>query len=78
MKTVGTIRTSRVIDAVSRSTPLSASTPCVSPNDPLTRAIELMVEHNMEAIPVMWNRNLIGEVRLKDALARVGLPHVKD
>ncbi|MGA6924136.1 MAG: hypothetical protein WBY88_00565 [Desulfosarcina sp.] len=47
--------------------------PSVHLNDPITTAIEVMVTHNLQSIPVVWNTYPVGQVRLRDAFACVGL-----
>ncbi len=47
--------------------------PSVCLNDPITTAIEVMVKHNLHIITVVWNMRPVGQVRLKDAFAIVGL-----
>jgi len=45
--------------------------PSVRLNDQITTAIEIMVKHNLQLIPVIWNTRPVGQVRLKDAFASV-------
>lgn len=47
--------------------------PSVRLDDHITTAIEVMVRHNLRIIPVTWNMRPVGQVRLKDALAIVGI-----
>jgi CBS domain-containing protein len=47
--------------------------PSVHLNDQITAAIEIMVKHNLQHIPVIWNMRPVGQVRLKDAFASVGI-----
>lgn len=47
--------------------------PSVHLNDPLTTAIEIMIKHNRSAIAVCWNHRPVGQIRLKDALALIGI-----
>ncbi|MCB2149192.1 MAG: hypothetical protein KQI81_22110 [Deltaproteobacteria bacterium] len=47
--------------------------PSVRLNDQITTAIEVMVKHNLHIIPVFWNMRPVGQVRLKDAFAIVGI-----
>ncbi|MFZ3046588.1 MAG: hypothetical protein WA151_11805 [Desulfatirhabdiaceae bacterium] len=47
--------------------------PSVRLNDQITTAIEIMVKHNLQLIPVIWNTRPVGQVRLKDAFASVGI-----
>ncbi|MEN6486998.1 MAG: hypothetical protein ABFD98_19135, partial [Syntrophobacteraceae bacterium] len=63
----------RVIDIVC---PLSHNLPLhpnVELHDSLTRAIKLMVSHNLQQIAVFSNNFPIGMVRLKDAFQKIGL-----
>lgn len=63
----------RVVDIV---LPLSRELlphPSVELGDPITRAIELMVSHNLQEIVVMSNGSPIGMVRRKDAFHKIGL-----
>jgi hypothetical protein len=47
--------------------------PSVRLNDQVTTAIETMVKHDLQIIPVVWNARPVGQVRLKDAFAAVGI-----
>lgn len=47
--------------------------PSVGLNDQVTTAIEVMVRHNRHIIPVVSNMRPVGQVRLKDAFAVVGI-----
>lgn len=47
--------------------------PSVAPGEKITRAIELMVSHNVNRIAVVRNRRSIGMIRLKDAFQKIGL-----
>ena len=47
--------------------------PSVGLNDPVTTAIEVMVRHNRHIITVVFNMRPVGQVRLKDAFAVVGI-----
>jgi CBS domain-containing protein len=47
--------------------------PSVGIGDKLTRAIELMVSHNLIRIAVVRNQRLIGMIRLEDAFKQIGL-----
>lgn len=47
--------------------------PYVSIDDKLIRAVELMLDHNLERITVIRNNKIIGMVQLKDALEMLGL-----
>ncbi len=66
--------TSRNIDPIIR--PCSADLP-LDPNvgigEKITRAIELMVSHNLNRIAVVRNRRAVGMIRLEDAFHEIGL-----
>jgi len=47
--------------------------PSVKMSDPISRAIELMVRHNLKDIAVVRGIRPIGRVRLEDAFERMGL-----
>ena len=47
--------------------------PYVSIDDKLIRAVELMLDNNLERITVIRNNKIIGMVQLKDALELLGL-----
>ena len=47
--------------------------PYVSIDDKLIRAVELMLDNNLERITVIRNNKIIGMVLLKDALELLGL-----
>jgi predicted transcriptional regulator len=47
--------------------------PYVSIDDKLIRAVELMLDHNLERITVIRNNKIIGMIQLKDALEMLGL-----
>jgi hypothetical protein len=47
--------------------------PCVGMGEKITRAIEIMLGHNLNRIAVVRNRRAIGVVRLEDALHEIGL-----
>ena len=47
--------------------------PYVSIDDELIRAVELMLDHNLERITVIGNKKAVGMVQLKDALEMLGL-----
>ena len=47
--------------------------PYVSIDDELIRAVELMLDHNLERITVIGNKKAVGIVQLKDALEMLGL-----
>lgn len=65
---------SRNIDGIIRpcTEDLPAS-PCVGLGERITRAIELMVRHNLGCIAVVRHRRVIGMIRLEDAFAEIGL-----
>jgi|AMWB02.1.fsa_nt_gi CBS domain-containing protein len=70
-----TIKCSKVIDIVTPAIHPTALEPHVCLYDPLTHAIEVMAEHNIDVVAVMQNHQVIGVARLSDALRRVGLCH---
>ena len=47
--------------------------PSVSPEDPITDAIEVMLKHNLKQIVVTEGNRAVGMIRLEDALKKVGL-----
>lgn len=47
--------------------------PGVDIGEKLTRAIELMVSHNLNRIAVVRNRRVVGMIRLEDAFHEIGL-----
>ena len=47
--------------------------PSVTLNDPISTAIEVMIEHNLNAIAVLCNRRPVGQIRLRDAMTRIGI-----
>ena len=49
------------------------SEPCVATGEKITRAIELMVSHNVDRIAVVRNQRAIGMIRLEDAFKEIGL-----
>jgi CBS domain-containing protein len=59
-----------IIRPCTEELPLS---PCVGLGERITRAIELMVSHNLGCIAVVRNRRVVGMVRLEDAFSEVGL-----
>jgi hypothetical protein len=65
--------TSRNIDPIIRpcteELPLE---PSVGIGEKITRAIELMVSHNLNRIAVVRNRRAIGVIRLEDAFQEIG------
>jgi predicted transcriptional regulator len=48
-------------------------TPSVALGEKITRAIELMLHHNLSRIAVVRNQRAIGVICLKDALQEIGL-----
>jgi CBS domain-containing protein len=66
--------TSRNIDPIIRTCcenlPLE---PSVDIGEKITRAIELMVSHNLNRIAVVRNRHVVGMIRLEDAFQEIGL-----
>jgi CBS domain-containing protein len=47
--------------------------PSVATGEKISRAIELMVSHNLNRIAVVRNRRAIGMIRLEDAFQEIGL-----
>lgn len=47
--------------------------PSMSPGDEITRAIEVMVHHELTCIAVVRNNRAIGMIRLKDAFRKIGI-----
>jgi CBS domain-containing protein len=47
--------------------------PSVGIGEKITRAIELMVNHNLNRIAVVRNRRAVGMIRLEDAFHEIGL-----
>lgn len=47
--------------------------PSVGIGEKLTRAIEVMVSHNLKRIAVVRNRRAVGVIRLEDAFQEIGL-----
>lgn len=47
--------------------------PCVSTADRITKAIEAMLKNDLRRIAVTNGANVIGMIRLEDALKKVGL-----
>jgi CBS domain-containing protein len=66
--------TSRKIDPIIRpcteDLPLE---PSVGIGEKITRAIEVMVSHNLTRIAVVRNQRAIGVIRLEDAFSEIGL-----
>jgi len=48
-------------------------TPSVTLGEKISRAIELMLKHNLNRIAVVRNQRAIGMVRLEDAFHELGL-----
>jgi hypothetical protein len=63
----------RVIDIVLPCSGDIRPHPSVEMSDPISRAIELMVRHNLKDIAVVRGIRPIGRVRLQDAFDRMGL-----
>jgi len=64
----------RKVDSILLSCPEGlASMPCVTAGEKITRAIELMLSHNVSRIAVVRNRRVIGMIRLEDAFQEIGL-----
>jgi predicted transcriptional regulator len=49
------------------------TTPSVPAGEKITRAIELMLCHNLNRIAVVRNQRAIGMIRLEDAFQEIGL-----
>jgi CBS domain-containing protein len=47
--------------------------PSVHIDDPISKAIEVMVRHNLRILPVFRDKRPVGQVRLQDAFAIVGI-----
>ncbi len=47
--------------------------PCLTANDRITHAVEIMLEYDIEEIVVVQNIRPIGRVRIDDALEKLGL-----
>ncbi len=47
--------------------------PYVSPEDPITDAIEVMLKNDLKRIAVIDGKRVAGMIRLEDALKKVGL-----
>jgi CBS domain-containing protein len=47
--------------------------PCVSPEDRITEALEVMLKHDLKRIAVIHGNKVLGMIRLEDALKKVGL-----
>ncbi len=61
---------SKILLPLTRDLPTS---PSVMLNDPLTKAIEIMIKHNVDTIAVLWNQRPVGRIRLNDAFDSVGI-----
>lgn len=62
------------VDSILLSCPEDlAPTPSVPTGEKITRAIELMLYHNVSRIAVVSNRRVIGMIRLEDAFSEIGL-----
>ncbi len=48
-------------------------TPSVSIDDPISRVIEVMVRHNRRILPVLRDKRPVGQVRIQDAFAILGV-----
>jgi CBS domain-containing protein len=59
-----------IIRACTEDLPLE---PSVGFGEKITRAIELMVSHNLNRIAVVHNRRAVGMIRLEDAFQQIGL-----
>ena len=59
-----------IIRACTEDLPLD---PSVGIGEKITRAIELMVSHNLSRIAVVRNRRAVGMIRLEDAFQEIGL-----
>ena len=47
--------------------------PSVHIDDPVSKAIEVMVRHNLRTLPVFRDRRPVGQVRLQDAFTIMGI-----
>jgi CBS domain-containing protein len=47
--------------------------PCIGIGEKISRAIELMVSHNLRCIAVVHNRRAVGMVSLEEAFEEIGL-----
>ena len=63
----------RVIDIVLPCSGDVRLHPSVKMGDPISRAIELMVRHNLKDIAVVRGTRSVGKVRLEDAFEKMGL-----
>jgi CBS domain-containing protein len=59
-----------IIRPCSEALPLD---PCVGIGEKISRAIELMVSHNLSRIAVVQNRRAVGMVTLDEAFEEIGL-----
>jgi CBS domain-containing protein len=48
-------------------------TPSVSIDDPISRVIEVMVRYNRRILPVLRDKRPVGQVRIQDAFAILGV-----
>jgi CBS domain-containing protein len=48
-------------------------TPSVRIDDPISKAIEVMVQHNLLILTVFRDQRPVGQVRLQDAFAIMGI-----
>jgi CBS domain-containing protein len=48
-------------------------TPSVHIDDSISKVIEVMVRHNLHILPVFRNKQPVGQVRLQDAFAILGI-----
>ena len=48
-------------------------TPAVSIEDSISRVIEVMVRHNVRILPVFRDKRPVGQVRMQDAFAILGI-----
>lgn len=48
-------------------------TPAVDIDEPISKAIEIMVRHNLRLLAVLRNKRPVGQVRIQDAFAVIGL-----
>lgn len=67
------MRTKKIQDILVPLNEKTSIVPSVSIDDKLIRAVELMLDHDLENITVMRNKKVIGMVTLKDALETLGL-----
>ena len=48
-------------------------TPAVDIDDPISKAIETMVRHNLRLLAVLRNKRPVGQIRIQDAFSVIGL-----